>query len=187
MLERMDSLDRKLTLIINGWHFPWADPFMIFMSEKWVWLPLYAFLVFLLYREFPIKAFLIRLVGLGIGVAFSDQTASTLLKPNVLRLRPCHDPEIQSLLHLPHGCGGTYGFASSHSSNAFFLAFFYFFIFRKSSPWSMALIGWATLVAWSRIYLGVHYLGDILAGMVIGIFWSYFILKLINHRKLVLS
>lgn len=187
MLEYLDSFDRKLTLLINGWHSDWADSFMIFMSEKWVWFPLYGFLVFILFRSFSIKAFSIRLIGLVIGVALSDQTASTLLKPNVLRLRPCHEPNLQSILHLPHGCGGMYGFASSHSANAFFLAFFFFFIFRKTIPGMAFLLLWAGLVAWSRIYLGAHYMGDVCAGLMIGLFWSYFILKLINHRKLILD
>ena len=106
---------------------------------------------------------------LAAAVAISDQTASALLKPLTLRLRPCHEPALQNLIHPVLECGGQYGFASSHAANTFALATGVWLLVGKQHPWVKWLYLWAFLVAYSRIYVGAHYPLDILAGTGIGV------------------
>ena len=183
MLEALNELDHILTLWINSKHWPAMDPVMYFLSEKWVWLPLYGFLIFLLIRSFPPKKVFLRLLGLGIGVALSDQTTSTFLKPWIQRLRPCHDPIMLAQLYIPHGCGGQFGFASSHAANSFFLAFLFFFMVGKQKSYLKLLLVWAFAISWSRIYLGAHFLGDVFAGGIIGLFWAALVWLLIKRME----
>lgn len=186
-MEMIADLDLQWSQWINGFHAPWADPIMIFLSEKWVWLPLYAMLLWLMFQKFQLRGFLVRVLALAMAVALSDQTASALLKPRVMRLRPCHQPELVQFWHIPHGCGGMYGFASSHAANAFCLAWFVFLIFPRPSSWNLWLFVWAFLIAWSRIYLAAHFLGDVVAGGCIGTFWAWFFFILIKNRKWILE
>lgn len=187
MDSNLAKWDAQLSLMINQFQAPWADPIMVLISEKWVWMPLYALLVFWLYQNFQFRGFLIRLVALGAAVALSDQTASALLKARVMRLRPCHEPDLMNIWHIPNGCGGLFGFASSHAANAFCLAFFMFLVSNGKPAWARLLFVWAFLIAWSRIYLAAHYLGDVLAGALIGIFWSAFIYWLLKNRRWILT
>lgn len=87
-----------------------------------------------------------------------------------MRLRPCHNPEIADLVHTINGaCGGKYGFVSSHASNTFALAIFIGFIFKKHVAWMLYfMLCWAAIVTYSRIYVGVHYPGDVLGGALLG-------------------
>ena len=188
MWDALLQLDADLVLAINREHNSLADRMMVFFSEKWVWLPLYGFLLWIFLR--PLSDWRSRiylLLAVAAGVALSDQTASALLKPLTERLRPCHDPSLMSMLHLPAGCGGKFGFASSHAANTAFLAVF--FIQIRGKEWlvlAVLLACWAFLTGFSRIYLGAHFPGDVLAGFAIGAFWAVFsawIFKLVLSSK----
>ena len=174
MLELLESADRNLTIFINQGFNSWLDTLMIFWSGKLVWLPLYAALMVFLFGRFGPKYFLRILLLIGILILLSDQTASALFKPLFQRLRPCHDPDLLPNLHLPDGCGGQFGFASSHAANTMALAVFFFLlpVFSRSKSIALALLVWAILTGWSRIYLGAHFAGDIIAGYAIGAFWA---------------
>lgn len=188
MIHYLNSIDTQLFLFINRLHSPFFDTIMYWLSDKWIWVPFYLLIVFLVVRHYKMKGLLIILAA-GIVIALCDQTASHLIKNAVMRLRPSHQPALDGLVHLSKaGPGGLYGFASSHAANTFGLATYMLFMLdKKLNPLKYILFVWAILVTYSRIYNGVHYPGDIIAGAMIGILWGWLIAKLFHHfenRKL---
>lgn len=158
--------DSDLFQLINQAHQPWLDQPMVIISGKLTWIPLYAFLIYLLYKEHKSKVWKTILYLIS-TVIFADQVSSSILKPLFKRLRPCHLEVFQSWIHLPDGCGGLYGFCSSHSANAFAVAIG-FYLVTKNRLMGTILIVWATLIAYSRIYLGAHYPLDVIMGAIVG-------------------
>lgn len=181
MLESLKALDIQWLLVINRAHSAHLDQMMRLLSDKLVWVPLYAALVGFSIWKMGWKSGLTASLFLVAAVGLSDQTASALFKPLFQRLRPCHDPSVMALLHLPDGCGGQYGFASSHASNTICVAIFYIILFSRKFMGFWTLLGWAGMVSYSRIYLGAHYPGDILVGAIIGAFWAWFAWKIFQN------
>jgi undecaprenyl-diphosphatase len=168
VLDYLKKLDHELFVLLNGLHDPFWDKVMIIASDKYVWFPFYgillAFLIYL-YR----KRSLVLLPALGLTVAAADQISSTIFKPWIARLRPCHDASLSQVINLVNGCGGSYGFMSSHAANSFALAVFLAVVLDRRYNWLKAvLFVWALVVSYSRIYLGAHFPGDILAGALVG-------------------
>lgn len=158
--------DSALFRLINEAHVSWLDEPMVIISEKLTWIPLYAFLIYLIYKESKTQVWK-SILYLISTVIFADQISSSVLKPLFKRLRPCHVEAFQSWIHLPDGCGGLYGFCSSHSANAFAVAIG-FYLVTKNKPISTLLVLWASLIGYCRIYLGAHYPLDVLIGAIIG-------------------
>lgn len=177
--------DRELSLFLNHFGTPWLDQLMILWSKKWVWIPFYGLLIGWLFRNFDRKKSVLLLLAIGALILLSDQTASALFKPLFQRLRPCHDPMMLPLLRLPDGCGGQFGFASSHAANTMALAVFFALLPYPSNNktiWT-ALFCWALLTGWSRVYLGLHFAGDIVGGFFIGAFWAACIHLLLRRKN----
>jgi undecaprenyl-diphosphatase len=180
-----EQLDQQLFLFLNSHNSPFWDQVMHLISSTVIWIPLYlAIIVTLgikLKRKFPVL-----ILTIALAVTLSDQ-GSVLIKNSVQRLRPCHEPALEGRVHMVNGeCGGKYGFVSSHACNSFMVALFSLLFIRKK--WfTCSIISWAFIVGYSRIYLGVHYPGDVICGSLLGaiIGWAVFeIYKFIEAKYL---
>ena len=158
--------DAHLFRLINEAHQPWLDGPMEIISGKLTWIPLYLMLIYFLYQRFRLACWKPVLYLLA-SVAVADQFSSSLLKPLFKRLRPCHVDEFQSWIHLPAGCGGMFGFCSSHAANSFAIAVG-FYLLTKNKSAGIALVLWASIISYSRIYLGAHYPLDVIVGALVG-------------------
>jgi len=169
MLER---LDHDIFLFLNSIHSPWWDKFMSLVSAKLTWVPLYLIILVLLALKYK-RSFLIIIPLIILTITASDQLSVHAFKEVFQRFRPCHEPVLEGLVHTVNGrCGGLYGFVSSHAANSFAAAVLSLGMMKKK--WFTALIlFWAALVSYSRIYLGVHYPGDVLGGAMLGALIGY--------------
>ena len=166
MIEFIEQIDHALTLVINSLHNGGLDVVMQAISGRLTWIPLYLLLVFLLFRSVSLKSFLFVLGAVVITIVLRDQV-SVFMKNSIGRYRPCHNLLIQGSLHLTHGCGGKFGFVSSHAANTMGLAVLIALILKKN--WvSTVMLTFALLNAYSRVYLGKHYLGDVVGGIILG-------------------
>jgi undecaprenyl-diphosphatase len=179
MIGWLQQVDTQLFLFLNSLGTPFWDPIMIFFSGKLTWLPLYLAIVFYMYRRFGWRL-VWPLLGAALVVTLADQSSVHLFKDVFERLRPCHESALQDLVRLPTGrcAGGQFGFVSSHATNTFGVAVFLANLFRRR--WfTVAIILWAAGVSYSRIYLGVHYPGDVLGGAMLGSVCGYAVWNLI--------
>lgn len=170
MIQYLSQIDTDLFLWLNGFHSTFWDYFMTIYSSRFVWIPFYASFVYVMFRNFPWKVNVTCLIVITLIILICDQTASGLLKPMVMRMRPSNlDNPISPLVHVSFGYrGGRYSFPSSHAANAWSMAFFARYLVRRTKL-SVFLALWAFVMCYSRIYLGVHYPGDLLVGTLIGL------------------
>lgn len=181
MLDWLIELDKELLLLCNATHFTWLDNFNFIITSRWLnvfmVLPLLAILA---HRRKGLEAVIV-ILAIALVVLLCDQIASSFFKPTFQRLRPSHDPSLDVVIINNYRCG-LYGFISSHAANTFGVAVFLLLLFRHRI-FSVAIIMWAVLVSYSRIYLGVHFPGDILVGAVVGVLVGWGIYWLYNRLR----
>jgi undecaprenyl-diphosphatase len=181
MFESLKLLDRELFLYLNGLHSTLTDELMYSISRVWVFFPLFAWWIYLVFKKYGWKKTLLLAAFMGLLVGFTDQT-SNRTKHGIKRYRPTHNIEIMDKVHVLHDYkGGQYGFFSGHSANCFGIAMLLFLLFSARSLWFRSIFFlWAAITAYSRIYLGVHYPSDIFIGFLVGLFWGYIVYRLIQ-------
>lgn len=169
MIEQLNHLDVRVFLFFNGLHNSFFDPIMYWFSNKLFWTPFYLFILILIILAYKKRSILI-VIFIAVLITISDQLSSEVIKPLVKRLRPSHNPAIEHLVHLSKaGPGGLYGFVSGHATNSFALFIFLVLILPKKFNWlKWVLCIWAVSLSYSRIYVGVHYPGDVFCGAVLG-------------------
>jgi undecaprenyl-diphosphatase len=177
MLDNLNNLDTNIFLWLNSFHSPFWDKVMWHVSGKPEWLPLYLILTGYIIYRYRWRSIAI-LTAIGIAITLADQLSVIAFKETIQRLRPTHNPETSHLVHIVNDYrGGSFGFISNHAANSFTLASFLCLLVRKKY-FNVAIIIWATLVSYSRIYLGVHYPGDILCGAIFGVLigWLFYLI-----------
>lgn len=177
MLDSLQQLDQNIFLALNELHAPILDPLMMALSGKFIWVPFYMFLLYCVYRHDvnagnhrPWAMTFTALLCIVLAIVIADQVCSSILRPIFERPRPAQDASpIHNLVHIVNGYrGGAYGFPSCHAANSMALATFIslFFVSRNVT---IGMFAWALLLCYTRVYLGVHYPGDLLVGSIIGI------------------
>ena len=161
--------DSSILLAVNGMHSSYFDTFMWLCSRKFEWIPFYLSIIYVLFRNFNWRVVLYSLVAMGVILLLTDAVSSHFIRPVVARLRPSNlENPISEMIHIvDNHRGGRYGFPSSHASNSWGLVFFVGLLLRRRLLTTF-LACWALLLCYSRLYLGVHYPGDLLAGMMLG-------------------
>lgn len=190
ILKALEHADRLATLEINSWHSAVTDPIWSFFSNIPVWIPMYVIIVAFILQRLGWKKGLIVVAAAALTFGFCDQS-SNMIKALTERLRPCNDPfMIQNGLHILES-GGVYGFFSAHAANAFGLATSTFIGLRldrklKYRGYAAWMYTWATLVAVSRIFVGKHFLGDVIVGTMVGLFagWMFGTLAKIAIKRI---
>jgi undecaprenyl-diphosphatase len=182
MMETIQNLDENLFLCLNQLNAEWLDPIMLTLTGRWIWIPFYMLLLYFLIKEFK-KESIGYILGLALVILLADQFTSGFMKPYFERLRPCNDPRWDDLIFNYAGCGGKFGFASSHAANTFALAAYLNLVAGNKIPGYKWLFLWAGIVSYTRIYLGVHYPMDILVGALVGLASGWIIWMLVMYLK----
>ena len=165
LLSMLKAMDTMVFLAVNSHHNAYFDSVMWLVSGKLIWVPMYVSLFFVLLKNYSYKVVFAILLAIGVVILFTDSFTAQIIRPWVCRLRPSNlDNPMSSMVHIVDGYrGGAYGFPSNHASNTWGLAFFITFLFRRYKLTFFFFL-WALLVCYSRMYLGVHYFGDLLIG-----------------------
>lgn len=184
MLEFITNIDTWLTLLLNGSDSLMLDTIAVTATKTSTWIPLGIVLLYVLIRMKNWKNALLVILCVAIAITLADQMASGIFKPLVARLRPSHNPELQGVIDIVGDYrGGRYGFFSSHAANTCAVAVFLSLLFRKRI-FTIAICSWAMVNSWTRLYLGVHYVGDIMVGLIWGALVGWIVFRLYRFLTL---
>jgi len=182
ILDILREWDQAVFLILNGTHNNCLDFLMWWASDKYIWIPLYALFLFLLWKRYKNMIWLVMIFA-ALLVFLSDQISVHLFKDVFQRLRPCHEPALDGLVNTVNDkCGGQFGFYSSHASNVFAIAVFVISLAGpKVKRMAVPILLWALFIAYSRIYLGVHYPADVIAGALAGSLLGWIVARFLKN------
>ena len=166
ILEGIKQLDHSVLLFLNSYHNDFWDKAITLFTGKEIWIPFYLLIIYVIIKTYKKNAVYI-LILIGLSITVSDQF-SGLIKDSVQRLRPTHDPVLGDLVHNIYNRGGMFGYFSAHAANTFTIAVITAKLF-KNRLFSIVIFAWAIIVSYTRIYLGLHYPGDVLTGWIWGI------------------
>lgn len=178
----LDHLDKNIFRFIQtDIHASWLDSLMLILRNPYTWIPLYAFMLYWAWRRGKWAG--IKFVALTlICFAITDYTSASIIKPLVERVRPCYDPATADFVRGIIGCGGRFSFPSSHASNHFGLAtFWYLSIYSLTNKKWYWLWGWAFIICFAQVYVGKHFPLDIIGGALLGILAGWSCFKIFSH------
>ena len=181
-MEELIHFDKQLLLLLNGSDSVFLDSVIMTLTTATTWIPLYVALLYVVWRtnRTP-REILFVLAAAGLCVLLAGTIDDEIVKPLVARWRPTHDPEIGSLVDVVDGYrGGNYGFFSAHASNTFSLAVFFSLLMRWRL-FTCFMVGWSLVNCYTRMYLGVHFPGDITVGLLWGGFVGWLVYRLYCH------
>jgi undecaprenyl-diphosphatase len=169
MIEKLIQWDMDLLLFLNGCNSPFFDDIMRYVSQPLTWIPAYILLLYFCIRYYKKQTFIIILF-VALLILITDQVSVQLFKNIFHRLRPSNEPQLEGLVHIVNGYkGGDFGFVSSHATNYFGIAVFFSVLLERNLRFFTVIsLFVAGLISYSRIYLGVHYPGDVICGAILG-------------------
>lgn len=184
MIDFFEEIDRQIVVAINSWNTPYLDEVMWWISARITWVPLYFFLVYLAYKKLDKRTFFLFIGFVIVSVAITDLVSVQAFKNVFLRYRPSHNLLIMEQLHyyeMKPGefyRGGEYGFVSSHAANYLAIATSVLMVIGKFySKLKWYLLSFGVVICYSRIYLGVHYLSDVIVGAMVGMVIALIVYK----------
>ncbi len=181
-MDELIQYDKELLLMLNGSNSLFLDYFIMTLTDAKTWIPLYVALFYVVLKtNNTVKDIFLVVAAAGLCVLFAGTVDDTIVKPLVARWRPGHDPEIGMLVDTVDGYrGGNYGFFSAHAANTFSIAMFFSLLIRRRF-FVMSMVAYSLLNCWTRLYLGVHYPGDITVGLLWGGLVGYGVYRLHHH------
>ena len=181
-LDFILEVDREVFIYLNSLGQSAFDSIWLLISDKKSSIPLYILIIYIMHKNLNSVDFFRTLVFIALLILFTDQI-SGFFKDFSERLRPCHDDSINYKIRVvKQSCGGLYSFFSSHASNSFGLASFFYFLNKRKNNYIKLLFIWAFVVSYSRIYIGVHYPIDIICGGTFGIFSGFLFSSILNKK-----
>ncbi len=176
-MESLLQLDSQLLLLFNYFHNEFWDVVLWLTSSIQIWIPLYLMMIYTIVRGQKLQSW-ITILALIVLVVLCDRISTDVFKYGFERLRPTHDPELKDFIKtVKDYTGGKFGFVSSHAANTMGLAVFTSLLFRNKA-FSVFIILWSVAVGYSRVYLGVHYPGDVLGGFILGALLAFIVYKI---------
>lgn len=185
MLDSIIQFDQQLSLAINGSHSLFLDGVMMTLKSTMTWVPVAVVLLFVIFKNGTWREVFLVILALALTIFLADHVSSAVFKPLFHRFRPSQDPLIMYQVDVVDGYrSGLYGFISSHAANTF-AVFAFTSLLLRSRIYTISMFCWAALVSYSRVYLGVHYVGDILFGAIWGVLVGvgcYYLYRYIRNK-----
>jgi undecaprenyl-diphosphatase len=181
MLEKIQEIDSDLLVYLNSLGSETFDPLWLIITKQLYWTPVFLLMFFIIYKKIGGKQTLYLLLFIAVLIAFTDQ-ATNLAKNTFQRLRPCNNPDINTIIRIVQS-RKSYSFFSGHAANTMAVATFLFFVLKRHFKYLGFLFLWPLIFAYSRIYLGLHYPGDILTGYFFGAIFGFLMFKVYQNLK----